>query len=308
MKLLSSIAKYLNYLKNHKGSGVNTLRAYHEDLRQSVGIEKEKFIKLQGSEVLESQLFDFEMTEEDLKFRLKRAPMLWSKLSSATRNRKIATIKSFCNFLEQENLTSTHLLPFLISPKRASKIPHHISADEAEGLIQFLILDNSTHGLRVLTLILLLYSGGLRVSEACQLKWQDVEYTQSRLRILGKGDKWRLVTLPQSCIEFINKNKSAGTYVLGLVGDLPLSTRKAYDLVKIAGIGAGLQKSLHPHALRHSYATHLLKSGANLRILQDLLGHSSLGTTQRYLHLDLDHLSRTMQTYHPLGRIKKESA
>lgn len=153
---------------------------------------------------------------------------------------------------------------------------------------------------RALLLILLLYGGGLRVSEACRLEWTHVANEGRVLRVRGKGAKERIIALPPIAARRLLQARGGceGPYVFGFE---PLSTRKAYEIVRQAGARAGLLKPLHPHALRHSYATHLLASGANLRTLQELLGHQTLQATERYTHLSIDQLARTLENYHPLS-------
>jgi integrase/recombinase XerC/integrase/recombinase XerD len=157
-------------------------------------------------------------------------------------------------------------------------------------------------------LLLLLYGGGLRVSEACGLRWKDLITSARSIRVEGKGGRERMVALPELCWKELQGLERSATYVLG--GDQALSTRQAYQWVREAGESADLLKPLHPHALRHSYATHLLSSGADLRVLQELLGHRSLAATQKYTHMSLDHLARVMENHHPLSasKLKKNSS
>jgi integrase/recombinase XerC/integrase/recombinase XerD len=159
----------------------------------------------------------------------------------------------------------------------------------------------------VRAMILLLYGGGLRISEACSLRWSDMEMAGERsLRVAGKGGRQRVVTVPELTWSALQALPHEGRFVFG--GECELSSRKAYEWVRQAGARAGLLKPLHPHALRHSYATHLLSSGADLRVLQELLGHRSLAATQKYTHLSLDHLARAMEKHHPLSasKLKKD--
>lgn len=151
----------------------------------------------------------------------------------------------------------------------------------------------------VRALILLLYGGGLRVSEACALQWKDLVEGARSLRIRGKGGRERVVAVPERTWEALTALKREGATVFNGLGE-----RKAYEWVRQAGARAGLLKPLHPHALRHSYATHLLTSGADLRVLQELLGHRSLAATQKYTHLSLDHLARSLEKHHPLSASK----
>jgi integrase/recombinase XerC/integrase/recombinase XerD len=166
--------------------------------------------------------------------------------------------------------------------------------------------DLSLQNLRDKALFLVLYGAGLRVSEACHLKWTDVKFSSRSLRVMGKGSKERLVILPSLAMEILQKLRkiSANNFVFVFSGGTEaLNSRVAYEWVRARGAKAQLMKPLHPHALRHSFATHLLTSGANLRTLQELLGHESLQATEKYTHLGVDHLARTLETHHPLNGV-----
>ncbi|MGE3973478.1 MAG: tyrosine-type recombinase/integrase [Bdellovibrionales bacterium] len=226
-----------------------------------------------------------------------KAQKRWSSLAFASRNRKSATLKSFLKWMYHKGYTNQNIAHRIHAPKVPKKIPHYISVDEVVALLHTLSKNKeATHTEK--TLVLLLYGGGLRISEACNLKWNQVDLSAGVLRVKGKGSKERLIALPQLALQALKKMPHASHYVFG---EEPLSTRKGYEIIRQCGRRAGLLKPLHPHALRHSYATHLLTSGADLRTLQELLGHANLQATERYLHLSIDHLSRVMNKHHPLG-------
>ena len=224
----------------------------------------------------------------------------WSRLSPATQNRKYACIKSFLKWLFIKNLITKNLQDQVRLNPLPLRLPHYLSVDEALYLVQTLRKEVFTHrkesDKRDLILILLLYGGGLRVSEACGLKWKQVDFSKGILRIKGKGGKWRLSVVPELVLTYLRSERKLS----GLIFNPPLSTKKAYDRVKYWGERAGLKKPLNPHILRHSFATHLLNSGSDLRTLQELLGHESLASTQKYTHLHISHLSRLLETHHPL--------
>gem|GEM_PF-470946 len=258
------------------------------------------------------------LQSEELLAHCRRALSAWSHLSPASRNRKSACLKSFLNWLLEKQVIDRDLAVLIHGPKVPHRLPHHLSVDEAIALIRCVEKDlwaaraagaevaQALPGLqnvkknsaRDLALILLLYGGGLRVSEAAGLPWASVDMDQRIIRVMGKGSIERLVALPPMAIEALRRLPRLGKFVFG---EEALSTRVAYDIVKSRGVAAGLLQPLHPHALRHSFATHLLSSGANLRTLQELLGHTTLQATQRYTHIGLDQLARTMEKHHPLG-------
>ena len=287
-RIFENIDKYLKYMEFVESSSSHTIKAYALDL----------------SQVFKSDINSYksDLNEAEIMDAVRKAFNTWASLSLATRNRKAATLKSFFSWSFQEGVLEKDLSLSVTCPKVPKKIPHFISVDEALAVIHSL---ENEQLLKDKTLFLLLYGGGLRISEACNLKWSHINISQRTLRILGKGKKERLVTIPSltiSALQDLQKQSQISDYVFG---DKPLNQRGAYEIIRKAGVRAQLLKPLHPHALRHSFATHLLSSGANLRILQELLGHESLQTTEKYTHLGIDHLARTMDQLHPLGKNSK---
>ncbi|MGE0762473.1 MAG: tyrosine-type recombinase/integrase [Bdellovibrionales bacterium] len=238
------------------------------------------------------------VSPETLYDLLRVAQERWRWLATASRNRKLACLKSFFKWLYQERWLEKDMAAQVIMPKVPTRLPHFIAVDEALNVIRTLEAQGPPARER-LALILLLYGGGLRVSEACTLAWKNIDPKARTIKVLGKGSKERLVALPDLCWPTLSGLERRGAYVFG---ERPLSPRKAYQMVREAGALCGLIKPLHPHALRHSYATHLLADGADLRVLQELLGHSSLTATQKYTHLSVDHLARSLEQHHPLSK------
>ena len=283
-------SKYLLSLDNQRSLSKDTVRAYTIDLSQAFGREVGRNADFSGL----PQTCD----EAALLARCRGAMTAWGKLAPASRNRKAAALKSFLHWLHEERLTTRDLATQIHGPKVPSRLPHYLSMDEALALVRSLDAQNDELGRRDRALVLLLYGAGLRVSEACGLKWTQVDQPSRVIRVLGKGNKERLVATPEKVMTALGSLPRLGSYVFG---EEPLSTRKAYDIVRAQGARAGLIQALHPHALRHSFATHLLSSGANLRTLQELLGHRTLQATQRYTHVGLDQLARTLEDFHPFG-------
>ncbi|MGZ3744255.1 MAG: tyrosine-type recombinase/integrase, partial [Pseudobdellovibrionaceae bacterium] len=220
----------------------------------------------------------------------------------STRNRKSATLKSFFGWAYQEQLTEKNLSSYITCPKIPKKLPHFLSVDEALAVLySYDAKDTSLQNLRDKALFLILYGAGLRVSEACNLKWTDIQFSSRSLRLKGKGGKERLVILPKLALAILQRLQGI-TPDSHVFGPEPLNPRVAYEWVRSRGAKAQLMKPLHPHALRHSFATHLLSSGANLRTLQELLGHESLQATEKYTHLGVDQLAQTLETHHPLSQ------
>ncbi|MCH2532866.1 MAG: tyrosine-type recombinase/integrase, partial [Bdellovibrionales bacterium] len=230
----------------------------------------------------------------------------WGRLGIKTRNRKYSCLKSFFNYLYSHKKTDINWAHKVTSPKPQQKIPRFLSFDEIQSLIIAAKREfEQTQDPRPYILLLLLYGGGLRINEACQLKLKELK--AEKLIVLGKGGKQRVVVLPEAITttlsELLNKME-ADTYIWG---SKPLHTQQAYRMIVGLGKKAQLLKPITPHALRHSYATHMLSSGMNLRALQKILGHSSLKATEKYLHLSLDQLSDTLSKNHPLNNKTEES-
>lgn len=275
--------KYLTYMENIKSSSAHTLRAYTRELK-----------------VL-SQNLDEDDSESQVLSKLRGFLAQSTSLSLASRNRRSAALKSFFKWMFEKSLTTQDLSLSIPMPKVPQKIPHFISADEAISVLKSYEKDLDLAELKDRTLFCLLYGGGLRVSEACQLRWTDVDWKKSQVLTVRKGGDEQWVPVPELTLTALKKLKAQteGPYVFG---DAPLNTRTAYTWIKNRGRIAGLLKPLNPHALRHSYATHMLSSGADLRSLQELLGHKSLGTTQKYTHLSTTELARAIDRHHPLAK------
>lgn len=302
----TTIDNYLKYQENIESSAPLTLKAYAVDLKQAFLYENELTFD-EGKKI----------SHYDELWNLARPALLrWGNLSLASRNRKIATLKSFFNWLFKERLIEKNFAEQLVCPKVPKKIPNFLSVDEVISILDYFNrqIANSPEGgilrrnlLRDKTLFLLLYGGGLRVSEACTLKWNQIQFSEKRILINGKGNKERFCILPDYSLETLKSFKDLNHSSEYVFGESGLNTRTGYELIRSLGKKVGLMNPLHPHALRHSFATHLLASGANLRTLQSLLGHDSLQATEKYTHLSVDHLARLMDKSHPLKRIKLDN-
>lgn len=290
------ISNYLKYMENIESASILTLKAYKIDLMQAY--QDSPYYKTANLHPIKS--------DDELWFITRSVLQVWSHLSLSSRNRKVATLKSFFNWLYQERLIDKNYSHRLVCPKRAKKIPHFLSLDEITSVLSYFHKkDKTAHEEFELILFLLLYGGGLRISEACGLKWNHIHFTQRRLLIHGKGNKERIVILPDFCMQYLeryyNKSNIKTEYIFG---EQPLNPRTGYNMIRSCGSKANLMNPLHPHALRHSFATHLLASGANLRTLQKFLGHESLQATEKYTHLNIDSLARTIDLKHPLSKLK----
>lgn len=287
-QLQKNIDKYMKYMDFVQSASPLTLKSYSLDLKQA--------FELNNSSHMKSR----DWTESELLAQVRAAFNRWAHLSLASRNRKAATLKSFFGWAFQEGLLEKDLSLQISCPKVPKKLPHFLSVDEVLAVLKTFESDETP--LREKVLFLLLYGGGLRISEACGLRWNEVQFAQKVLRVKGKGSKERVVALPGMTVKALTQFKKQAVDDEFVFGATPLNTRTAYDMVRKSGVRAELLKPLHPHALRHSFATHLLSSGANLRTLQELLGHESLQATEKYTHLGVDQLARTLEKLHPLGK------
>lgn len=293
------VTNFLKYQENIQSCSPLTIRAYATDLKQAF---ENKHSKVYGDVKGYDELWG--IARDTLN--------QWGKLSLASRNRKMATLKSFFKWLFNEKLTEKDFGSLLVCPAVPKKIPHFLSVDEVVAVLNTIELRRpeliQEKDLRYLqkqkTLFLLLYGGGLRISEACALKWKDIFALERRLLIKGKGSKERYSILPEFCFAHLQEFKKLSEDSVFVFGQEPLNTRTGYEMIRQLGAMANLMNPLHPHALRHSFATHLLTSGANLRTLQTLLGHESLQATEKYTHLSVDHLARLIDQTHPLVKLK----
>lgn len=322
-QLLESLNNYLKFLSFQKSASNHTLRSYAVDLEQFFKpLEFKKglsqihsglylFIKAKSGKQNNSQIVKLSIKSYSPK---NISPLIqnllyevshnWGSLSLKTRNRKYACLKSFFNYIYDKQITEVNWAHKVTSPKPHQKIPRFLSFDEIQTLFATAQSEfDQNQDPKPYALLLLLYGGGLRINEACQLKVSEVQ--NEKLTVLGKGGKQRVVVLPEAIFITLNKlinSMNPDTYIWG---EKPLHTQAAYRIIVELGKKANLIKPISPHALRHSYATHLLSSGLNLRSLQKLLGHTSLKATEKYLHLSLDQLSDTLSNNHPLNNGKE---
>lgn len=289
LPLRQTIDKYMKFMELIQSASPLTLRHYTLDLRQVFEVEK-------GSDFPVDSF-----TEAELLTCVRGAFNRWASLSLASRNRKAATLKSLFSWAFREGLLDTDLSIQVICPRVPKKLPHFLSVDEVLAVLRS-FSEGERPLLKEKVLFLLMYGGGLRVSEACDLQWNQIQTAQKTLRVMGKGSKERVIALPAMAMKALLEWQKETAFAKYVFGEEPLNTRTAYEMIRQSGKRAGLLMPLHPHALRHSFATHLLSSGANLRTLQELLGHESLTATEKYTHLGIDQLARTMESLHPLGK------
>jgi len=229
-------------------------------------------------------------------------------LNARSRARHLVSIRGFYRFLAQEEILSSDPTRLIDLPKSGLKLPDVLTIDEVKCLLEAPD-PKKPSGCRDAAMLELLYAAGLRVSELITLNLQDVNLTAGYVRVFGKGAKERVVPIGQYAQEKIRrytnearqallKGRISATLFVARAGK-PLSRQGFWKLIKRYGLRAGLRKVVTPHTLRHSFASHLLEGGADLRAVQTMLGHADIATTQIYTHVARDHLKYLHQKFHP---------
>lgn len=233
-------------------------------------------------------------------------------LNARSQARIISGLKSFFNYLVFEGYRPDNPMDLIESPKTGRKLPDTLSLQEIDSLIHVIDL-GSKEGERNRAIIETLYGCGLRVSELINLKISDLYFTEGFIKVTGKGNKERFVPIgditQQFILEYIKgtrthvpvKKNATDVLFLNRRGNM-LTRAMIFTIVKNLAIARDLGKSISPHTFRHSFATHLLENGADLRAIQQMLGHESITTTEIYMHVDRSHLKGVMKDYHPRGK------
>ena len=287
------IEQFSYYLKLERGVAENTLLSYLYDLdkfQQFLGANK-NLIKAQ---------------EEDIRGFIH---FIADYLAPSSQARILSGLNHFYSFLILQNIIENNPVLFIELPKQIKKLPVVLSVDEID-LLQNVIDFNKAEGIRNDAIIETMYSCGLRVSELISLKLSDLFFDEGFIRVLGKGSKQRFVPIASSAIKKINcyrteirsnmniKKEAEDILFLNRRG-AQLTRAMIFTILKTLAQLAGLHKNISPHTLRHSFATHLLENGADLRSIQLMLGHESITTTEIYLHLDKQKLKQEVEKYHP---------
>lgn len=232
------------------------------------------------------------------------------RIEKSSVSRKISAIRSFCKFLCREGVLKQNPGKLVKLPKVPRKIPNHLTVEDCVKLIEAPDL-SAPLGVRDRAILELLYACGIRVSELAGLNWEDINFKEALILVRGKGKKERLVPFGRHCQQALACYLEQRRASLGVESVLPsspiflnhlgtrLTTRSVGRLVEKYVRLSGLGQKISPHGLRHSFATHMLNSGADLRSIQELLGHQSLSTTQRYTHLTIGHLMEQYDKAHP---------
>lgn len=292
-----SVDQFLDHLAVERGLSANTLQAYGADLREL-------------SRTLRNDMGLQDWTEVRREHLLEHLGRLPVSLSESSRARKLATIRSFFRFMESRGALADNPSSRIRFPKTSRKLPHALSFSEVDALLAQ--PDPSRPlGLRDKAIFEVMYATGLRVSELTELTLRRVHLDAGYVVLRGKGDKERVVPLGEYAVDALREyltdarprlaEKSKAQQVFLNHRGEPLSRQGVWKLIKQVALRAGIQQSLSPHMLRHSFATHLLENGADLRSVQTLLGHVDISTTQIYTHVARARLKEIHRQHHPRG-------
>jgi len=290
------IETFLDMMAAERGAGANTLAAYRRDL-----------IDFSGHADMRTA------SRDDVRSFL--TSLSASGLAASTQARKLSALRQFFGFLYAEGMRGDDPTQAIEAPRASRPLPKILSGNDLDKMLATAAQDTSPEGLRLTLIVEMLYGGGLRVSELAGMKLAAVQTKENFIRVTGKGNKERLSPLNVSARaalddylavreKFLPKHDKANRYLFvsrGVEGFL--TRRRFHQLLKGLALKAGLDPAkVSPHVLRHAFATHLVEGGADLRSVQTLLGHADIATTQIYTHVARDHLSRVMQSAHPLSK------
>lgn len=284
------IIDFERFIKYERNYSVHTIRAYMNDLT-----EFEHFLIDASTEIekVNSKIINLYSLN------------LYTKNSKSTVSRKLTTLRSFFNFMVRKGNLKQNPANLIPLPKKEKELPVFLSVDEVFKLIDS-IDQEGILPLRDLAIIELLYSSGIRVSELTNIKVLDIDHRENFVKVSGKGNKERVVPFGSNAREVILQYlrrrielKPKDDFLFLNNRGSGLTTRSIERIVKKYGLLSGISKKISPHALRHTFATHLLGGGADLRSIQELLGHSSLSTTQRYTHTSIEQIMKIYDKTHP---------
>lgn len=292
-KLSDLIVEFLRYLLIDKGYSENTIESYKRDL--------DKFLEYNKNTSIDN------ISNEDLKKYIKYLNDNGLNEKSIARN--ISSLKSFYKFLVISKYISSNTSDSLYLPKIKKSLPSTLTEEEVFSLLDIELIDNFSY--RNKAMLELLYASGLRVSELVNLKLQDVDFSQDIIRTFGKGSKERIIPIGDYAKEYLEKyiyeyrgsmlKKESSEYIFLNNHGKQMTRQGFFKIIKKIAKEKGINKELSPHTLRHSFASHLLKYGADLRTIQELLGHSDISTTQIYTHITNEELKQNYQDFHPHG-------
>ncbi len=293
-----AIRDFTAYMKLERSFSSNTIDAYQRDLK--------KFVRYLDGRGL--QLAPLEVKEEDIAAFLGWLAQI--EMEPKSQARILTGLRAFYKFFLLEDLLDESPADNLEPPKLSKKLPEVLSVDEVQKVLLAVDLSQPT-GTRDRAMVEVLYACGLRVSELCGLRISNVFFEERFVKVVGKNDKERIVPIGEEALKYVKLyleterrqlkaiKKGAENIVFLSLRGAPVTRIKVFLLVKELVALAGITKNVSPHTFRHSFATHLVEGGADLRAVQDMLGHESITTTEIYTHIDTDFLKETIYLYHP---------
>lgn len=298
------IQDFINHLRLERSLSAHTVSAYTTDIKKF-----KAYLSQAGRAIPPEQV-----SREDLTAFLHY--LSETGISTRTQARIISGIKAFFRFLLMTDAIETNPAGLLESPRMGRRLPDTLSVPEIDRLIGAINM-SAPLGQRNRAIIETLYGCGLRVSELIRLKLSDIQFEQSFVRVMGKGSKQRLVPMGREALRHIRLYLEADRHLMPVQKGFEdclflnrfgrgLSREMIFTLVRRLGREAGIRKRVSPHTFRHSFATHLVEGGADLRAVQDMLGHESITTTEIYTHLDREYLRENLLSYHPRSRTRKK--
>ena len=294
-----AIKDYKSYLKIERGLSLNSIVSYENDILSLKNYILDNKIKESPIECAPDTVNSFIYNSS-------------KKNSPRSQARKISGLKSFFKFLVFEGYLKSSPMSNIESPKLGRKLPDILNVEEISQMISSINIKEK-FGQRNKTIIEILYGTGIRVSELIELKISNIFFKENLIRVLGKGDKERFVPIglkaKKSIIDYINNDRksqkieesSNDILILSKYGK-KITRHMIFTLIKNISKKSGITKKISPHTFRHSFASHLLKNGADLRTIQLILGHENITTTEIYTHLDSKHLLNVMKKYHPRSK------
>jgi len=294
------IPLFQSYLRLEKSLSLKTVEAYLSDITKFAHFLSQNDENIDEHLLKNASLKDFQNYLHQL---------FDEKIKTSSQARAVSSLKAFYGFLQYEKMIEQNPTELLEAPKIGRTLPEVLSVLEVESILTAIDL-SSTEGHRNKAIIEILYGCGLRVSELINLKLSQLFFHDNFIRIIGKGDKERLVpigeTAQKAVTHYIDGFRSKQKIKKGMEDILFLNRRGAkltremiFMMVKELAQLSGIQKSISPHTFRHSFATHLIEGGADLRAVQEMLGHTSITTTEIYTHLDTDYIRSTIAQFHP---------
>lgn len=296
MKWQQALDDYKSYLRIERGLSENSIINYGLDIKKLLKWLDKNEIDVSPIQIQEKEVLEF-------------IYQIAKTVNPRTQSRVISGLKGFFNYLIFEDYRKTNPLELIESPKTSRKLPDTLSKEEINLLIDTIDL-STAQGERNRAILETLYGCGLRVTELINLKLSDLFFDEGFIQVIGKGNKQRFVPIADVTMKYINiylkeirvhediKKEFVDIVFLNRRGR-KLTRAMIFTIIKQLAEQAGVRKTISPHTFRHSFATHLLENGADLRAIQQMLGHESITTTEIYMHVDRRHLSNVLMKYHP---------